>query len=122
MLAIKLTTTEQDNDQQADYQPRSDCQGSECQPKSIIRAKARRNAEAFTKLVGSTLNDDNWVYDAKHRAKLIQFFSGTTSEKPVEIEKQQFRKRKPDLKKQLQESVKLEVAKSVAKKSPRKPS
>src|SRR5262245_43579893 len=83
----------------------------------VARAKARRRSDELPK----TVRDDNWIFPASAKSKLIEFLNGSP-----EIERQQFRKLKPDqkpseLKQTLADSVKLEAAKPVAKKS-RKPS
>src|SRR5262245_58900952 len=74
----------------------------------VARAKARRHAAELPKTVG----DDNWIFPASAKSKLIKFLNGSP-----EIERQQFRKLKPDqkqpdLKTALQQSIKLEAAKA----------
>jgi len=78
----------------------------------VARAKARRHSDELPK----TVNEDGWVFDVKLKSKLVQFLTNGQA-KPVEIEKQQFRRLKPDqkqpdLKQALRDSAKLEAAKA----------
>jgi hypothetical protein len=90
----------------------------------VARAKARRRSDELPK----TVSDESWTFDAKLKSKLVAFLTNGQAKKAkaetVEIEKENFRRLKPDLKQALRDSVKLEAAKSmpVERKSKRKPS